>query len=403
MGIDVGLLSALLAGALSFFSPCVLPIVPGYLSFITGFSFEDLTQDRRQKIVWIAFANSVAFVIGFSLVFISLGAAATAVGAFLRTHLKLLGQIAGIIIILLGVHLTGLYRFSFLLYDKRIQGQQQARGFLGALLAGVLFGFGWTPCVGPILAGILALAAVSASVTRGVFLLTIYSIGLGVGFILAAVFLNQFLAAFKKIRVHLRKIEAASGVLLLFIGVLIFTDQLSMVASKLAFLNPESLVVSRVTGRTPVSAGPVSLRPAAFNPGTKEFQAPFLDGGTRRLSDFGGKIVLVNFWATWCAPCKSEIPGLLEIYQEKKSHFEIIGVAEESELKDIHSFVGEMKIDYPIAIDTNGKIGESYKIFAYPTSYLFAPDGTLVREYPGFLADDVLRKDLAEVEKRYAR
>ncbi|MBI4456470.1 MAG: redoxin domain-containing protein [Acidobacteria bacterium] len=403
MSFDIGLFSALLAGCLSFFSPCVLPVVPGYLSFITGFSFEDLTRDRRQAVVWVAFWNSVAFVIGFSLVFIILGAAATTVGAFFRSHLKLLAQVAGAIIILLGVHLTGLYRFPFLLYDKRVHTQEKARGFLGALLAGIFFGFGWTPCVGPILAGILGIAAVSSTVIRGIVLLALYSVGLGIGFVLAALFVNQFLSASKKIQAHLRKVEIASGVLLLLIGALIFTDRLSLVASKLSFLNPEALAVPKTTASTPGQAIPVVLKPVRFNPGPNDFQAQFLHGETLRLSQFGGKIVLVNFWATWCAPCRAEIPGLLDIYREKRGHFEIIGVAEESTWNDVEAFVREMRIDYPVALDPNGGIGEQYKIFAYPTSYLFAPDGSLVREYPGFLSENVLRRDLAEVEKRFAR
>jgi len=406
MGSNVDFLTALLAGALSFVSPCVLPIVPGYLSFITGFSFEELTaSERRQKVVWLAFLRSIAFVVGFSIVFIALGATATTVGSFLRSHLKLLGRIAGVIIVLLGFHLIGLYRLSFLLYDKKVHGQEKTGGFLGAMAAGIFFGFGWTPCVGPVLAGILALAAVSSSVTRGVFLLTFYSIGLGIGFILAALFLNQFLATFKKVRVHLRKLEIASGVILLFIGVLIFTDHLSLIANKLAFINPEILVAPSVPGTTAAStgSGPVSLKPADFRVGKYDFKAGFLNGSTRRLADFKGKIVLVNFWATWCAPCKAEIPGLLKIYQEKKGHFEIIGIAEESELNDIHAFIKDMKMDYPIALDPDGKISEQYKVFAYPSSYLFAPDGKLVREYTGYLADEVFRKDLAEVEKQYAK
>lgn len=399
MGIDVGLISALVAGGLSFFSPCVLPIVPGYLSFITGFSLDDLTQDRRQQILWIAFWNSVAFVAGFSLVFISLGAAATAVGSFLHSHLRLLGQIAGIVIILLGIHLSGLYRFSFLLYDRRVHSQEKKRGLLGALLAGVFFGFGWTPCVGPILAGILALAAVSSTVTRGVLLLAVYSAGLGAGFILAALFLNRFLTGFKKIRLHLRKIEMASGALLLFIGILIFTNQLAWISARLAFLNPEALVISG----GPVAATPVALKPVHFDAGPNDFEMSLLDGSTRKLSDFGGKIVLINFWATWCGPCKLEIPGLLQLYREKRSHFEIIGIAEESEIADIEALVEEMKIDYPIALDEDRSILEQYGVFAYPVSVLFAPDGSKVKQYPGFLAEEILRKDLADLEKKYAR
>ncbi|MBI2821462.1 MAG: redoxin domain-containing protein [Acidobacteria bacterium] len=399
--VDVGLLTALFAGVLSFFSPCVLPIVPGYLSFITGFSFDRLTQEqeRRREILWVTFRNSLAFVVGFSLVFIALGAAATAVGEFLRAHLKLMGQIAGVVIIVLGIHLTGLYRIPFLLYEKRLHGQESVRGALSALTAGFFFGFGWTPCVGPILAGILALAAMSGTVSRGVVLLSVYSAGLGLGFILAALFVNRFLSASRRIRAHLRGVEVASGVLLLFIGVLISTDQMSRIASRLGFLNPESLVVSRIPAQP---AGPaVTLRPVKFDPGPHEFEAPLLQGESKRLSDYGGKIVLVNFWATWCAPCRDEIPGLIDVYREKQSHFEILGIAEESNVNDIEAFVKEMGIEYPILIDPKGRIGEQYRLFAYPTSYLFAPDGTLVRQYTGYLDDTMLRKDLAELERKY--
>lgn len=147
----------------------------------------------------------------------------------------------------------------------------------------------------------------------------------------------------------------------------------------------------------------ISLKSVSFHPEVSDFEAQFLDGAQRKLRDFGGKIVLVNFWATWCAPCKAEIPELLEVYREKRAHFTIIGIAEASELDEVRSFVKEMKIDYPIALDPDGKIAMSYDIFGYPTSYLLAPDGALARRYDGFLPEDVLRKDLAELEKKYAK
>lgn len=142
---------------------------------------------------------------------------------------------------------------------------------------------------------------------------------------------------------------------------------------------------------------------AAFQAGANDFQAEFLDGSTHRLSDFEGKIILVNFWAVWCAPCRAEIPALLEVYHERKNHFEIIGIAEASEVAAIRAFVEELKVDYPIALDPEGEIGQRYKITGYPTSFLFAPDGTLAGEYLGFLSEDTLRKDLAALEKKYAR
>lgn len=156
---------------------------------------------------------------------------------------------------------------------------------------------------------------------------------------------------------------------------------------------------------THASAGSerVILKPVPFELEVSDFELEFLDGVKRNLRDFAGKIVLVNFWATWCAPCRAEIPGLLEIYQEKKAHFTIVGIAEASELDEVRSFVKEMKIDYPIALDPDGKIAASYDILGYPTSYLLAPDGSLARRYVGFVPEDILRKDLAELEKRYAR
>ncbi|MBI4445433.1 MAG: redoxin domain-containing protein [Acidobacteria bacterium] len=401
MAMDVGLVAALMAGVLSFLSPCVLPIVPGYLSFITGFSLDRLSGNRQREVLWSAFKNSVAFVIGFSLVFIALGAAATTLGGFLRSHLKILGQIAGFMIILLGFHLTGIFRLSFLLYDKRIQSQERVRGFLGALGAGVFFGFGWTPCVGPVLAGILALAAVTQTVSRGILLLAVYSFGLGAGFVFSALFLQHFLTAFKRLRPHVRKAEVAGGMLLLLIGVLILSDQLGRLSSRFSFMSLDRWVVPKSRTDASLPNSPVRFGSVAFKPGDYDFEAQFLDGSTQKLSDLKGKIVLVNFWATWCAPCKAEMPELLRVYREKKAHLEIIGVAEQSGLSDIYEFVNQLKIDYPIAIDLSGKIEQQYKVFAYPSSYFLAPDGSLANQHTGFLDEKTLRKKLAIIEKRF--
>src|SRR5262249_13579818 len=157
---------------------------------------------------------TVAFVLGFSLVFISLGASATVIGLFLKTHLKTLAKVGGAGIIILGLHMTGVIRIPFLYYEKRIHQEGQAQGMVRAFLAGLFFAFGWTPCVGPILAGILTIAATEQTVSKGIVLLSAYSFGLGVLFILSAVFLNGFFIAFSKIKRHLHKVEVISGGLL---------------------------------------------------------------------------------------------------------------------------------------------------------------------------------------------
>ena len=244
---NVTLLAAFVAGILSFISPCVLPLIPGYLSFVSGVTLDEMrgpgggtastaggTARRRAVIM------SVAFVLGFSLVFVALGASASAVGAVLMEHLSLLGKIAGVVIILFGLHMMGVLRIGWLYSEKRMQTSGKPAGFFGAMLVGIAFAFGWTPCIGPILAAILAIAATQESVGEGVKLLAVYSAGLGVPFIATALAINKFFAASARIRKHYHMIEVVSGVLLVMVGVLIFTNRFTIIAQYLTPYLPTS-------------------------------------------------------------------------------------------------------------------------------------------------------------------
>jgi cytochrome c-type biogenesis protein len=229
---NVSLLAAFAAGFLSFVSPCVLPLIPGYISFISGASMDEMrggtatapTTTRMQ-----IFLTSLAFVIGFSLVFVALGASATAIGKFMFARLPLLSKIAGVILIVFGLHTMGVFRLALLDTEKRVQTQRKPAGPFGALLVGVAFAFGWTPCIGPILGGILAIAGSKDSVWEGVTLLAVYSLGLGIPFLITSLAINQFFAATKKIRKYYHAIELTSGALLVVIGLLIVTGQLTII------------------------------------------------------------------------------------------------------------------------------------------------------------------------------
>jgi cytochrome c-type biogenesis protein len=236
---NVTLFAAFIAGVLSFVSPCVLPLIPGYLSFVSGVTLDEMRGGgavaasavaRRKAVVM-----SIAFVLGFSLVFISLGASATLIGTLLMEHLALLGKIAGVIIILFGLHMMGVLRIGLLYNEKRVQTARKPAGFFGAMLVGIAFAFGWTPCIGPILAAILAVASVQESVGEGVKLLAVYSAGLGVPFIATSLAINKFFAASARIRRHYHAVEVVSGVLLVGVGVLIFTNRFTIIAQ---FLTP---------------------------------------------------------------------------------------------------------------------------------------------------------------------
>jgi cytochrome c-type biogenesis protein len=301
---QVSILYAFVAGIISFLSPCVLPLVPGYVSMLSGVGVEQLKagQAARNSL----FASSVAFVLGFSVVFISFGASASAVGQFLLQHKALMGPVAGAVIVLFGLHLMGwliklpvnagfaiggllavaaaiLWRrmgtdtmgpggligsvqllsvaliflagpsmTRWLNRDVRFhnlggQTEEQAKtggtlsGITNGFLLGFAFAFGWTPCIGPILAGVLVLAANTETISRGVFLLAVYSAGLAIPFLLTAALINQFLGFYKRFKKHLHTMEVLSGVLLLFVGALIFMNRLTWLSGKLGFLNKFAL------------------------------------------------------------------------------------------------------------------------------------------------------------------
>jgi cytochrome c-type biogenesis protein len=235
MSDQVTLVTAFVAGFLSFISPCVLPLIPGYVSFVSGVSLEEMrggatttSTSRRQVLI-----TSLFFVLGFSLVFIALGASASAIGKFLLTKQPIFEKIAGALLIVLGLHMMGVFRISWLEAEKRVHTNRKPAGPLGAMVVGLAFAFGWTPCIGPILSGILTLAASKKTVWEGVQLLAVYSAGLGIPFLLTAVAINQFFAATAKIRKHYHAIELVSGALLIIIGVLIFTRRLSVIVQYL--------------------------------------------------------------------------------------------------------------------------------------------------------------------------
>ncbi len=226
---DVTLLAAFGAGFLSFISPCVLPLIPGYISYISGMSLEDMrkadAESRRRLIIATLF-----FILGFSIVFMAMGASASALGALLREHLRVVQKIAGAVIVLFGLHLLGVFRIGFLDRDTRVQTSRKPATPLGALVVGTAFAFGWTPCIGPILGGILTIAGSKATVGEGVLLLAVYSAGLGVPFLLTSIAVDKFFLASARVRRHYRTIEIVSGALLVILGVLIFTDRFTILS-----------------------------------------------------------------------------------------------------------------------------------------------------------------------------
>ena len=229
-------IAAFLAGLVSFLSPCVLPLVPGYVSLISGVGVEEL-KVQEASIFRKLMLNSVAFIIGFSIVFITLGAISTEVGQLAARYKSTLAEVAGVVIILFGLHLTGILRINALYADKRLHSVKGGSTPWGAFAIGFAFAFGWTPCVGPILAVILGFAAAQNSVSKGVFLLTIYSLGLAVPFLLTALGIERFLKFYGGFRRHMHAVEVVSGGLLIALGLLLVFGKFTLLSHYFSVLN----------------------------------------------------------------------------------------------------------------------------------------------------------------------
>ena len=229
--LDISIGGAFLAGLLSFVSPCVLPIVPPYLAWLAGVSFEDLrsevpTAAQRRRVV----LSAIAFVLSFATVFVALGATASVIGKTIAQYFDILSVIAGVVIIVMGLHFLGVFRIAMLYREARVQVARKPAGFAGAYVMGLAFAFGWTPCVGPVLAAILFVAGSEGSAARGAMLLAVYSLGIGLPFVLAALFASRFLGWAARFKQHMHKVEMAMGALLVLTGILFVTGQMATIS-----------------------------------------------------------------------------------------------------------------------------------------------------------------------------
>ena len=229
-------IAAFFAGLISFLSPCVLPLVPGYVSLISGAGIEEL-KSTEGHLLRKLMLNSAAFIIGFSIVFITLGAISTEVGQVLAQYKTLLARVAGVVIILFGLHLTGIFQIKALLADTRLHTLKGGASPWGAFVIGFAFAFGWTPCVGPILAVVLGFAATQDTVWKGIFLLAIYSAGLAVPFLVTSLGIERFLKFYNRFKFHMHAVEVASGGLLIVLGILLVMGRFALISGYFSFLN----------------------------------------------------------------------------------------------------------------------------------------------------------------------
>ena len=376
---------AFAAGVLSFISPCVLPLVPGYISLISGVSIDRLkaeegsrTSARRAVIL-----NSLAFNVGLSMIFVSLGAAAGWLGSSFLTN-PWLRFIGGFVIIAFGLQLIGVLKIGALYKDTRFFSQQKPRGMLGSLTLGMAFAAGWTPCIGPILGGIIGLAATSGGWKSGLILSSFYAAGLSLPFLLTGLGINQFLGFYSKFRRHLHKVEVVSGVMLMLIGLVVaFGYTTRLTSSRLASLLPNAEAWLKVEPPATTTA-PAPAPPAANTSLAPDFALDRLEGQQLRLSELRGRVVMLNFWATWCDPCRAEIPELNAMQKDLKDQgLTIIGVSWDDTAEGVREFQQELPQDYTILMNGEGVQSLFGGIPSLPTTYIIDREGRIRQKIIG--------------------
>lgn len=393
------ILIAFAGGLLSFLSPCVLPLVPGYISLMSGVSIDHLKEGSATGSRRAVMLNSLAFNAGLSVIFLALGGTAGLVGATVLNNVWV-RVIGGLVIIVFGLHLIGLLKIKYLYKDTRQFSSEKPRGMLGSLTLGIAFAAGWTPCIGPILGGIIGLAATSGGWKGGLLLSAFYSAGLAVPFLVTGLAINQFLGFYSKFRRHLHKVEVVSGIILILIGGLVMTNRVTLLSSsKLAgFLpNLESWL------------GPINTTPPPAKPPTgKEFRtAPDvkftkLDGSPFRLNDLKGRVVLLNFWATWCIPCRSEIPSLSAMQKDLDSKgLSVIGVSYDDTADLIQEFQKDIPQSYQIVLGGR-EVSSELPASPLPTTYIIDRQGrireTLIGERSRAAFESIIKPLLDETQ-----
>ena len=409
---DISILLAFGAGLLSFLSPCVLPLIPSYLCVIGG--APDSAALGNGEFKPRLAVRTLCFILGFSAVFITLSIIFAATFSLMGGVSRWINLISGAVVIVLGLNI--IFDFlSFLNYEKRFRLTERPKGFAGAFLAGAAFGAGWTPCVGPVLGSILLLAARSGGIPRSVMYLACYSAGLGIPFLLASLFFNAFMKTSVKLRRHLPLIRRISGALLAVMGVLIMTGQYQALNTLTAKWQNNLLVKKAAAqGRGEITAGgsdspggktaggetavsPNAVRAeviGAFNaaglPVVKEgialvdFTLPLLGGKNQTLSALKGQVVFLNFWATWCGPCRIEMPSMEAVYQRlKEKGFTILAVNLGEQADAVSAFMREHNLTFPAALDGSGKTGMQYGAQAIPTTYIIDRRGLIVSRLVG--------------------
>lgn len=428
-------------GLLSFFSPCVLPLVPLYLGYLSGgigsgTGAADRGQDtgsvKREKLR--LFLRVLFFTLGISGAFFVLGLGASAAGSFFGEHRMLFARIGGVLIILFGLYQLGVFGSSKVLGGEHripLRLEKMTMSPVTALIMGFTFSFAWTPCVGPALTSVLLMAGSAQTGALGFLLIGVYTLGFILPFLAAGIFTAQLLGFFRRHMKAVRYTVRIGGVLMILMGVLMFTGKMNDITGYLSTVQEETVQDKDGSGEDRSGDGGTRMDDenekntdgedadtenagggdGQDSTGAQDRQtvaAPLSDleltdqfGNTHTLSDYKGKVIFLNFWATWCGPCRNEMPDIQKLYEEYSEQggdAEVVilgiagpGIGQEGSAEEIAGFMEENGYTYPVLMDESGEMFTQYGISAFPTTFMIDKDGNVYGYVPGQMTEDIMR------------
>lgn len=404
-------------GMLSFLSPCVIPLLPVYMSYLAGSAKSELggtiVYPRKRVLI-----HTVFFILGISVAFLLLGASFTMLGKLISGNKYIFIRISGILIIIMGLFQLGVFRLSFLHKERKLHYNITDKKVnpLIAFVLGFTFSFAWTPCIGPALSSVLILASGAKTAVTGYLLIFVYSIGFTIPFLLLGLFTTQVLNFFQRKKKWIQYTIKIGGILLIIIGIMTFTG----------FMNGISGYINKATGNSnSTTEGNQSENIKAQSSVTEEeesaskeaknkvsaYDFTLMDqyGNVHTLSDYKGKVVFLNFYATWCPPCNKELPDIEKLYQEyglNKDEVVFLGVTNpkskdypnnsDEDVDYIKSFLVEKNYTFPTLFDETGEILQTYEISAFPTTFLIDKDGNVIGYVPGMMTEDIMRSVISQ-------
>lgn len=413
---SISFLLVFIEGIFSFFSPCVIPLIPVYMGYLAG---NGKTKEEDGSILYhrkTVFINTMFFVLGISISFFLLGLSFTTIGAFFGEHKLLFTRIGGILIILLGLVQIGFLEFKFLQRNFKlpVSFQNKKMGPLVAILLGFTFSFAWTPCIGPALSSVLIMASGAATTFTGNMLVLVYALGFLIPFLVLGLFTSQVLNFLKKNQKLMKYTIKVGGAILILMGIMTFTGWMNQISGYLNTLTTKEVTtvtstditneIEEVSEEVPeevVTEAPeevVEEKIAAF-----DFTLIDQYGEEHTLSDYKGKVVFLNFWATWCPPCKEEMPDIEALYQEynlNQDEVVFLGVANPSTpenpnnndgtIEEVTQFLKDNEYNFPTVFDTTGEVLQNYYISAFPTTFMIDKEGNIVGYVPGMMTKDIM-------------